>query len=247
MAFKTQVTMTEEAQDAAAAVDSVAELRLSAPSAPAPPSLSEPYRPSKLERYAPDAMLQTGPGIPNWSYLTYRLRWSGPVDEQQTVRLTIVPPLLLSLWRIFGVLAAAALLLSLVRLAYGVPRAGACRRGDPQRQRRCSLRCRLCFAPRAQAQAPDASLLGELKKRLSEPAKCVPDCVEAVMATVIVDGDRLEVQMDVHAQASVVLGIPQAGQQWIIERVAVDDRAFRCRRARRRAVAIAGCSLACIA
>src|SRR6185503_1616987 len=51
-----------------------------------------------------------------------------------------------------------------------------------------------------------------------------PECVEAVMATVIVDGDRLEVQMDVHAQASVALGIPQAGQQWIIERVVVDDR-----------------------
>ena len=217
--------MTEEAQDAAAAVDSVAELRLSAPSAPAPPSLSEPYRPSKLERYAPDAMLQTGPGIPNWSYLTYRLRWSGPVDEQQTVRLTIVPPLLLSLWRIFGLLAAAALLLSLVRLAYGVPRSWRL----PPWQSSAAAALLMCvvasaFAPRAQAQAPDASLLGELKKRLSEPAKCVPDCVEAVMATVIVDGDRLEVQMDVHAQASVALGIPQAGQQWIVERVAVDDR-----------------------
>ena len=45
------------------------------------------------------------------------------------------------------------------------------------------------------------------------------------MATVIVNGDRLDVQMEVHAQASVVLGIPQAGQQWVIDRVTVDDRA----------------------
>ncbi len=86
-----------------------------------------------------------------------------------------------------------------------------------------AVRIQLCAA--CQAQAPDAALLGELKKRLSEPAKCVPDCVEAVMATVIVSGDRLDVQLQVHAQASVVLGIPQAGQQWVIDRVAIDDRA----------------------
>ena len=186
------------------------------------PSVSEPKR---LERYAPDAMLQTGPGIPNWSYLTYRLHWSGPVDEKQTVRLTIVPPLLLSLWRILGLLAAAALLLALVKLAYGVPTNW---RLPPWRSTAAAgLLLALfasSFAPRAHAQAPDPSLLTELKKRLSEPAKCVPDCVEAVMATVIVNGDRLDVQMEVHAQASVVLGIPQAGQQWVIDRVTVDDR-----------------------
>ncbi len=205
---------TEESEARFASRPSISE---SAPAAPPPPQ--------KLERYAPDAMLQTGPGIPNWSYLTYLLRWSGPVDEKQTVRLTIVPPLLMSAWRIFGLLAAAALLISLVRLAYGVPRNWRL----PPWQSSAAAALLICvaasaFAPRAQAQTPDPSVLSELKKRLSAPAKCVPDCVEAVMATVVVDGDRLEVQMDVHAQASVTLGIPQAGQQWIIERVAVNDR-----------------------
>jgi hypothetical protein len=182
--------------------------------------------PKQLERYAPDAMLQTGPGIPNWSYLTYQLHWSGPVDEKQAVRLTIVPPFVLSVWRIVGVLAAAALLLALVRLAYGVPTNW---RLPPWRTTAAAgfLLALLAasFAPQVHAQTPDSSMLAELKKRLSEHAKCVPNCVEAVMATVSVSGDQLDVQMEVHAQASVVLGIPQAGQQWIIERVAIDDRA----------------------
>jgi hypothetical protein len=179
----------------------------------------------RLERYAPDAMLQTGPGIPNWWYLTYRLHWSGPVDEQQTARLTIVPPLLLSLWRIVGVLAAAVLLVALVKLVYGLPTNW---RLPPWRSTAAAgvllALFASSFAPRAHAQAPDPSVLAELKKRLSQPAKCVPDCVEAVMATVVVSSDRLDVQMEVHAQASVVLGIPQAGQQWVIDRVTVDDR-----------------------
>jgi hypothetical protein len=222
-----QMDAAPAAADASAAVEAVTvetQARFASP-----PSVSEPPPapppPRKLERYAPDAMLQTGPGIPNWSYLTYRLRWSGPVDEKQTVRLTIVPPLLMSTWRIFGLLAAAALLISLVRLAYGVPRNWRL----PPWQSSAAAALLVCvaasaFAPRAQAQTPDAWVLNELKKRLSVPAKCVPECVEAVMATVVVDGDRLEVQMEVHAQANVTLGIPQAGPQWIIERVSVDDR-----------------------
>ena len=202
------------------------EVIVTGTAAPASPNVPAPMQPKRLDRYAPDAMLQTGPGIPNWSYLTYQLHWSGPVDEPQTVRLTIVPPWMLSVWRIVGVLAAAALLLAAVRLAYGFPTNS---RLPPWRST-AALGLLLAVvassvAPRALAQTPDPSVLGELKKRLSEPAKCVPNCVEAVMATVIVGDDRLDVQMEVHAQASVVLGIPQAGPQWIVERVAIDDRA----------------------
>lgn len=212
----------EAAGDASAAIE-VDGRRLNVQMAP--PPVMAPAAPKRLERYAPDAMLQTGPGIPNWSYLSYQLHWSGPVDEKQSVRLTIVPPFLLSVWRIVGVLAAAALLLALVRLAYGMPTNW---RLPPWKASAAAgvllAVIASSFAPGAHAQSPDASVLDELKKRLSEPAKCVPDCVEVVMATVVVSGDRLDVQMEVHTQASVVLGIPQAGQQWIIGGVTIDDR-----------------------
>jgi len=77
---------------------------------------------------------------------------------------------------------------------------------------------------RVEAQTPDAAVLAELKKRLSEPAKCVPSCAQVVVASVDISGDRLEVKMEVHAQANVALGVPQAGPQWVIERVLVDER-----------------------
>jgi hypothetical protein len=221
----------EVASDVAGTVEEQSLISAS-PASPAPPAtqLAVPSlrerEPKRLERYAPDTTLQTGPGIPNWSYLTYQLRWSGPVDEKQTVRLTIVPPLVLSLWRIVGVLAAVTLLLAIVKLAYGFPTSW---RLPPWRSSAAAglLLALLAsgFAPRTHAQAPDPALLTELKKRLIEPAKCVPNCVQAVMATVIVSGERLDVQMEVHAQANVVLGIPQAGQQWVVDRVTVDDRA----------------------
>jgi hypothetical protein len=219
----------QEGDAAAPPALATVEMDMAAPAAApaqAPSIVRDRVAPKRLDRYAPDAMLQTGPGIPNWSYLTYTLEWSGPVDEKQTVRLTIVPPLLLSIWRIVGVLAAVALLLALGSLAYGMPTNW---RLPPWRGTAAAglmmAVIAASFAPRTHAQTPDSSVLGELKKRLSQPAKCVPNCVEAVMATVTVNGDRLDVQMEVHAQASAVVGIPQAGPQWIIERVTIDDRA----------------------
>lgn len=210
-------------------------VRAAAPAAPPSDASSVRYaaplpivvaeKPKRLNRYAPDAMLQTGPGIPDWHYLSYSLNWSGPVDAQQTVRLTILTPFWLSLWRVLGLVLSAALLVALVRLAYDFPKSW---RWPPWRAAAsiggvCML-LMLGMAPRAEAQAPDASVLTELKKRLSEPAKCVPSCTQVVVANVDISGERLEVVMEVHAQASVVLGVPSAGSQWIIERVQVDER-----------------------
>jgi hypothetical protein len=182
---------------------------------------SEPVR---LERYAPDAKLQTGPGIPAWNYLSYRLHWSGPVDAQQTMRLAILSPFLLSVWRLAGLILSALLLIALVRLAYGFPQQW---RWLPTRTAP-SIGLLFLFLmcggqERAAAATPDPSLLTQLKQRLSEPAKCVPNCANVVLATVSVSGDRLEVQMEVHAQASVAIGMPQAGPQWAIERVLIDE------------------------
>jgi hypothetical protein len=181
--------------------------------------------PQRLDRYAPGAMLQTGPGIPDWQYLTYRLNWSGPVDAKQTLRLTLLSPFWLSLWRVLGLLLSAALVLISIRRAYGVPRNW---RLPPWRPAASAgglcLLVALGMPPRIEAQTPDTALLTELKKRLSEPAKCAPACAQVVLAAVEIDGDRLDVRLEAHAQASVALGIPQAGPQWIVERVLIDER-----------------------
>lgn len=184
--------------------------------------------PIALDRYAPDATLQTGPGTPDWRFVTYALDWSGPVDAAQTVRLTILSPLWVSLWRIGGLVFSALLLLALVRLAYDVspqwtlPRFG---RTASLVALLATCSTAISLAPqRALAQTPDAQLLTELKQRLSRPAACAPRCAEIVVAKVHVEGDRLAVDLEVHAQASVALGIPHAGTPWIIERVAIDER-----------------------
>ena len=198
-------------------------MKVEAPAMDAAAAAGDAIEPKQLDRYAPDAMLQTGPGTPEWRFVSYRLNWSGPVDPAQRVRLTILSPLWLSVWRLLGIVLSGVLLLSLIRFAYGAPgnwRLPRWGRAAPI-VGLCALLA-ICASPRTYAQTPDAQLLAELKRRLSEPAPCAPHCAQIVVAAIDINDDRLAIDMDVHAQANVALGMPQAGPPWILERVFVD-------------------------
>ena len=67
------------------------------------------------ERYALGALLQAGPGIPQWHYVRYSYGWTGPVEAAQTVRFLILSPALLAAWRILGVVLLAAIFWNMTR------------------------------------------------------------------------------------------------------------------------------------
>ena len=45
-----------------------------------------------LKRMDPDALTQTGPGLPDWRWNQVQLHWQGPVQMGQELRLILVPP-----------------------------------------------------------------------------------------------------------------------------------------------------------
>ncbi|HEX2495132.1 MAG TPA: hypothetical protein VHK24_15270, partial [Steroidobacter sp.] len=193
----------------------------------APPLQAPSIETRRLDRYAPDAMVQTGPGTPDWQFLTHRLTWSGPVDPSQTVRLTIVPPFWLALWRLLGVVLSGVLLLALARLSFGLPKRWPL--SDWPRAAPACVLALIAFSSvpsPAEAQTPDAQILSELKRRLTQPAKCAPNCAEVVVAHVDVEGEKLAIDMDIHAQANVAIRAPHAGPSWDVERLSMDGQAL---------------------
>jgi hypothetical protein len=65
--------------------------------------------------FEPDARIQTGPGIPDWTWRRAELRWNGPVTSSQEIQALLIPmPLerLLSALRVLLVLALGYALLS---------------------------------------------------------------------------------------------------------------------------------------
>jgi len=187
-----------------------------------------------IQRYAAGTVLQAGPGIPNWRYNSYGYFWDGPVEITDTVRFIYVGPTVMFFWRLIGAAALVVLFLWLAVLSFGgtglAPGALRFTFGNAARVAPLLLvACGVALPGRAQAAGadlpePNASLLAELKTRLTAAPACTPDCATISAARVAVDGNQLEVILQVSALACVAVPMPHASDRWQLDEVSVDGR-----------------------
>lgn len=71
----------------------------------------------KLAAIDPDAMIQTGPGLPSWQLNTYYMTWDGPVSREQTISLTLLSPAMHALLNILRILLILLMCWRLLDLA----------------------------------------------------------------------------------------------------------------------------------
>lgn len=180
----------------------------------------------------PNAVVQTGPGVPNWSWRTYTLRWDQPVAHDHRVSLYLVTP------PIFRVLAFLRVALTLGLLAIVVLR----RPASPEPEEgsdddvtgsggaaaavaaTLALAGVVLFGPHtAMAQAiPTPELLGELRGRLVRAPECQPNCSEANDLSLRVEGDRLTIELVVHASVATAHPLPGPSDTWTPTSVTLD-------------------------
>lgn len=170
-------------------------------------------------RYAvdPSATVQTGPGVPKWSWTDRALGWSGPVGAAQQMGLVLLGPrihLILSWLRVGLVLALALRLTGLRPGAAGVRRAVTSA---------ALLLATVVHLPVAQAQAlPTAEQLAALQAQLTQGPPCAPQCV--TVPTMILSGSdgALTVQAEVHAEVAGAWPLPGPTTTWVPARITVD-------------------------
>jgi len=179
----------------------------------------------RKERYAPGAMVQAGPGIPQWHYVRYEYGWAGPVDAAQTVRFVVLSPALVAIWRIVGVALLVAMFWGMTRGDTDLKAIG--RRLFSAR----ALLLPLAFtalisaalvSPSRAAETPDQPLLEELKTRLTQPSPCVPNCAETMSAHVAIEASSFEINLSVAALANVAITLPTMGQRTDPDAISVD-------------------------
>jgi hypothetical protein len=171
----------------------------------------------------PDALIQTGPGLPSWTWRTLTMGWNGPVDRGQEIRLRLLSPgvnLVLALLRV----AFLALLIAGLTGArkWWPPRAGAA----------AAVLLLFLFAPppagAAEASgmetAPPRWLLQEFERRLLEPDDCFPHCAASPEMRLEIDEDGLVILFEVHAATRTAVPLPGGLEGWSPQRVLVDDR-----------------------
>jgi hypothetical protein len=208
---------------------------LRVPQAPEPRRDIAPEQP-KLQEIDPRAVVSTGPGLPDWQWRTVELRWSGPVDKEQRMRLFLVPPagnFVLTLVR------AALLLLLVLRALAGAglrierrppPEAP----GDQGAQITAALLLALLWSgpagaqeapasPPAPPEPPPAAILDELRQALLAPPDCQPECASSPRLLLEVTPGALRARFEVGAAAPVAVPLP-AGPQWLPDEVRIDGR-----------------------
>ncbi len=175
-------------------------------------------------RYAPNATVQTGPGIPGWQWNAAHLRWNGPVDAAQTLKLLVLPRWAVSVLRFAEV---ALLLLFAAMIAARVSGRRWRLPGGLAIARSAGVvllaACIGIPAIDARADTPSPEILDELEQRLTQAPECAPRCAEIVAAEVSLIGEALSLRLMVHALAEVAVPLPGTPDGWRPDAILVDN------------------------
>lgn len=167
--------------------------------------------------FDPDALVQTGPAMPDWHFASVRLVWKGPVAVGQPLRLYLVPP-------------AVSRLLDLARVVlWGLALYVLCARDTRRQWPRAAglglggvLAVCLLAGPARAGDFPDRALLDSLRDRLTEPAACFPHCLGSSGLEVRLESGRLTVTSELSAAARTAAPLPVVSAGWRPDAVTVD-------------------------
>jgi hypothetical protein len=168
----------------------------------------------------PEAVIQTGPGVPTWTWKEWQLTWSGPVHRDHQVRLVMLSPPLGRALFLLRTLLSGLLALGLLRLAL--------RSVPPPAQKAPPLAAAaallfgllsalavLAWPETARAEIPSKETLDELRLRLSPPAECGTQCVSVSLLQVDANQTDMRLVLEAHAGDKGALQLPGPAQNWL--------------------------------
>jgi hypothetical protein len=178
----------------------------------------------------PKAVIQTGPGVPNWSWRTVSFSLDGPVTVAQTIKPVFITPVvarLLGVARVLALTLLALLLMKERKRPLPQPPPIPARADEPPpgpaaaspAPVACLLVALLLSAlpETARAQFPEQALLDELKTRLAETSDAFPGAADLASAALRVQGDAASLTLDYHAADRCAVPVPAPLAAWSIE------------------------------
>ncbi len=178
----------------------------------------------------PDALVPTGPGLPEWHWQTVQLRWNGPVAKDQTMHLILWSP-----WINLTLAILRAILLGL--FVWGVIDWKSWWKSWRQKiynqlSPGSALTAMLLLFLAAQwspahaageGEFPPPVMLDTLKQRLLEPADCLPFCADISRLQVDVSDDDLRIMLKVHAANQIAIPLPVNRKSWAPDQILLDN------------------------
>lgn len=177
---------------------------------------------SGLQWSDPDALNQTGPGLPLWQWKTHHLSWTGPVNADEMIRFWLLPPAVNSGIGFLRVIMLSVLLAVVIRVRSLFRRTYA-------RYFGVAAACLLAgwgvlaSQPVMAEGFPPQHLLDEYRQILIEKPDCLPHCADIPFLSVQAQEDRIAFAYDIHADTRTAVPLPQVGSGTVPGTVTLDD------------------------
>lgn len=170
----------------------------------------------------PNATLQTGPGLPDWTWNKVRLSWNGPNDLQQRADLMLLSPpvnMVLNFLRVGFLLLLFVLMFDIKYKKLSI------RNAVRTAIIFTFLPASLFFTPHdASAAFPDDALLKELKQRLTKAPECLPGCAAVSTLRITINGRDISLASTLHVHQRVAVPLPARSDQWLPSSITIDGR-----------------------
>ena len=221
-----------------------------APSVQEMPQANVPQSFSKYEgkiqklyqlKQVPGAKIQTGPGLPRWSWREVSVTWSGPVQKGQQLRFFLIPPWLSFVLSFLRILFLALLVLCVFEFPgkfwppffrkYLIPNLSPSPFPPPLKGGGMKMGflffLAVLFIPQfARADFPSAELLTELRERLTRKPDCHPNCAAISRMKLEITPQTLRARLEVGVEGDTAVPLPGLKKEWEPGRVFVDGMPF---------------------
>lgn len=167
-----------------------------------------------LDDFDPNAVVQTGPGMPDWSWNQAYFSWTGPILAEQKIRLFYLSPFFVKLISILKVFLLCLLTLSIFDR----------KRLDPvvdkyapylKKSKLFLLGLVLLSASSwGQNTIPSKKILTELKTFVTAKPECLPQCASINRVNVDVRKSMLSLRFDVSLSENVFFPVPFTRNVW---------------------------------
>ncbi len=181
------------------------------------------YKTQNVMLQDPNALIQTGPGLPQWRWRSHSMSWNGPVDSDQTINLWLISPgmnFVLSFLRIILLIVLFLSVLELKKIKL-----------DGFKNALPALILFCLIVPGAgsvtadeQANFPPPEMLNQLKERLLEKDECFPNCADSPDMEVSISKENVRILFRVHASTETAIPLPGSLMMWNPEEVYIGNK-----------------------
>ncbi len=189
----------------------------------APQAVQESEKRETLFEHDPDALIQTGPGLPTWRWRTMSMKWNGPVESDQKIRLWLLSPSI-------NMILAFSRIILLALMIYGLIDRRNISASFSGVRNASIVAAIVIFGVLAghhtalASEVPPPEILNQMRDRLLAPPDCLPYCADMNRMTFEINPDTLNVHMKIHTAVETAVPFPGSLDAWTPQTVLIDNR-----------------------